>query len=203
PWPARPVTAGPAGVTVSSVKCNSSPVRNPFRQARIMARSSMSAFPNGVHASRMASEPENTATPAVRRRASGGHARSPGPCVMVAIRCPPSHSESRPSPTSVYHPEAEHVADRHLAGEAESSRALDDQAELVGAEGARIVEMDVHAHAVARSDPEDDIEVTLGIAVETRGIDAADQIGATLHRAVEELGGTGPVDDTALGKGHD
>src|SRR5262249_14139866 len=113
------------------------------------------------------------------------------------------HLEELPQLDLVDHAEAEHVADRHLAREADGARALDDQANLKRAEGARVVEMDVYARSVAGGDPEDDVEVALGIAVQPRGIDAADQIGTVLHRAIEKLGGAGPVDDAALGKGHD
>ena len=50
---------------------------------------------------------------------------------------------------------------------------------------------------------EDDVEMPLGIPVQSGGIDAADEIRAVLHRAVEELRGARTRDDAALGKGDD
>ena len=103
----------------------------------------------------------------------------------------------------VHHAEAEGVAHRDLAGEPEGTRAFGHEAKLEGAECSWIVEMNVHAHAMAPRDPEDDVEVGLGIPVQPRGIDAADEIRAVLRCAVEELRGARARDNAALGKGDD
>ena len=103
----------------------------------------------------------------------------------------------------VHHAEAESVTHGDLAPEAEGARALGHEAKLQGAERPGIVEMNVHAHAVAPGNAEDDVEMPLGITVQSRGIDAADEVRAILDRALQELRGARPRDDAALGKGHD
>ena len=103
----------------------------------------------------------------------------------------------------VHHAEAKRVADRDLARESQRPRALGDHANLERAELARVVQMDVHARAMAPGDAEDDVELPLRIPIDAGGIDAADQLGASLHRAIEELRGARTGDDPALGEGDD
>jgi hypothetical protein len=95
------------------------------------------------------------------------------------------------------------VADRDLARESKRPRALGDHANLERAELTRVVQMDVHARAMAPGDAEDDVELPLRIPIDAGGIDAADQLGAALHGTIEELCGARTGDDPALGKGDD
>src|SRR5262249_60184714 len=81
----------------------------------------------------------------------------------------------------VRHAEAEGVADGDLAREPERARALHDEPELPQAECTAVVQMNVHAHAVALRDPEDDVEVRDRIAIETGGDEAADEIRPPPH----------------------
>src|SRR4029453_4377864 len=95
-----------------------------------MARSSMSALPKGVHASRTPSDPAPTVPPAPRGRPPGG------------------------------------------AG------ALGDHADLLGALLARVVQVDVHAGAVAARDAEDRVQLAAGVAVDAEGVHSPDQLGS-------------------------
>lgn len=74
--------------------------------------------------------------------------------------------------------EAEGVGHGDHAGHAERTGPFDDEAELPAPERPTVVEVQVDAAAVSLGDAEDQIEVTYGIAVETRRVDPADQVGA-------------------------
>jgi hypothetical protein len=79
--------------------------------------------------------------------------------------------------------EAISVADRDAAAEPGIARTVDDQLELPQAQRAAVVEMQVDASPVARSQIEDDVDVPHGVAVHPGGIDTADH----LHAAPESL----------------
>ncbi len=52
-------------------------------------------------------------------------------------------------------------------------------------------------------DREDAVELTLRVAIDLQGVDAADQIGAVPHRRVEQVEDAGAAHDAALRKGDD
>ena len=104
----------------------------------------------------------------------------------------------------VHHAEAKRVADRDLAREPQGPRALGDHANLKRAELARVVQMDVHARAMAPGDAEDDVELPL---FGSRSMPAGSMPPissappGTARSRSSAVPGTG--DDPALGKGDD
>ena len=102
----------------------------------------------------------------------------------------------------VDHAETERVADGHPATQPEGAGALGDHADLLGALLARVVQVDVHAGAVAARDAEDRVQLAAGVAVDAGGVHAADQLGSVLHRSLEQIGGARTRHHTALREGH-
>ena len=85
------------------------------------------------------------------------------------------------------------MAHRDLAAQPERPCPLGDHADLRRALLAGIVQVDVHARPVASRDAEDHVELALGVLIDPGGIHAADQLGAVLHRALEQLRGARPT----------
>ena len=95
------------------------------------------------------------------------------------------------------------MADRHRATEAERRRALADLLQVADAELAGLVQVNVEPDAAPFGDGEDAVELALGIAVDLRRVDAADEIGAHRHRLVEQGKDAGAAHDAALREGDD
>ena len=83
---------------------------------------------------------------------------------------------------------------------AERARPRGDLFDLEDAERSVIVQMDIDADATFVRDAEDDIEMLFDIAIEARGIEAADEIGAHGDRFIEQVRRAGALQDAALRK---
>src|SRR5207247_10469483 len=99
--------------------------------------------------------------------------------------------------------EAEAVADRHLAAEAECPGAGTDLLDIEQAHLARFVQVDVKPDAVPRRDREDAVELPFRVAVNLQRIDAADQISAVANRRVEQVKDARTAHRSALRKRND
>jgi hypothetical protein len=107
--------------------------------------------------------------------------------------------------------EAETVADRDLAAQAQGAGAGTDLLDMEEAHLARLVQVNVEPDTVPCRDGKDAVELTpcssqgqaLGIAIDLQRVDAADQIGAAAHRRVEQVEDVGAAHDAALRKGDD
>ena len=88
-----------------------------------------------------------------------------------------------------------------MAFHAERARTRRNLLDLEDAERSVIVQVDVDADATFLRDAEHDIEMLFDIAVEARGIEAADEIGAHGDRLIEQFGCPGAFQDAALRKG--
>src|ERR1700733_5159303 len=121
----------------------------------------------------MLSEPANTVTPRARSLGGGGA----GEC--VGALCEQVWRDAS---------ECERVADRNAALYAGGDRPFSNVAELRSAGLAAVVEMNVDTLAEPVGETEDDVELALGVAVETRWIETADQVRACAERRRHELG---------------
>jgi hypothetical protein len=120
--------------------------------------------------------------------------------VVTAIRCSACESIERAVGQGC---QAEGVADRDAAGQAQDAGPFDDQAYLPGPELAAIVEVDVDPAVVARGGIEDGVEVPGGVVVDAGRVEAADELGAGHDRFLEQLAGARAGEQPALGEGHD
>ncbi len=201
--PGRPVAAAASSVTRRKARARSASARKSWRSQTIPARSMRSPLPNGDHASRILSEPENTRTPAACRRLTGGIGTGPGAVVMIATPARASAEAVASNKRVVEFAETEGVAHRDPAGKAERRGALGDHLQFARAYRAAVVQVNVDADAAPFGDAEDDVEMRFGVAVDALRIEAADEIGAFARRRVEEIGDAGLAQDARLRKGDD
>ena len=82
--------------------------------------------------------------------------------------------------------EAETVADRDLAAQAQRAGAGTDLLDIEEAHLARLVQVDVEPDTMPFGDGEDAVELTLGIAIDLQRVDAADQIGAAVLKRLSD-----------------
>ncbi len=94
------------------------------------------------------------------------------------------------------------MADRDPSLQAECDGALADQAELPGAERAAVVQVDVDHRAVGAGQPEHDVQVPHGVAVDPGRVDPADHLDAVGECLLEQLGGAGLAQDAVLRERH-
>lgn len=83
--------------------------------------------------------------------------------------------------------QTEAMADRHLAAKTERFGASANLLDVEQAHLARLVQVDVEPDAAPHRDREDAIELALGVAVDFKRVEAADEIGAIAHRQVEQV----------------
>jgi hypothetical protein len=95
------------------------------------------------------------------------------------------------------------MADRHSASKAQRFRPPCDLAEFEDTEHIRVMEMDVDSDAMPLGNPEHDIEMAPDVAVETCGIEPADEVGAIAYRIFEKFGSARSCHNAALWKGDD
>ncbi len=93
------------------------------------------------------------------------------------------------------------MADGHLSPHAEGARPFRNQLDGEAAQGAGLVQVNIDARAVALGDGKNSVEVADRVSLDDRGVDAADQFCAHLHRCVHQFGGARAYQHAALGKG--
>ena len=81
------------------------------------------------------------------------------------------------------------MADGHHALHAERKRSIRDRAKRLAAGRPFFMKMDVDGGAVSLGEIENDVQVTLAIAVKGRGVETADDVGALTHGRIQQIGG--------------
>ena len=102
-----------------------------------------------------------------------------------------------------YVSQAEAMADRDLAAQAQRAGAGTDFMDIEQPHLARLVQMDVETDAMSIGNSKNAVELALGVAINLQWVDAADQIGAAPHRSLEQIKNTGAAHNAALRKGDD
>src|SRR5690348_2642199 len=95
------------------------------------------------------------------------------------------------------------MADGDLSGKTGGLRARGDGEQLDDPAFAAIMQVDIEADASLLGDAEDRTEVTIEVAIDTYGIEAAQKIGAFGDGSIEEVGRAGRAQDPALREGDD
>src|SRR5947199_3355140 len=95
------------------------------------------------------------------------------------------------------------MADRDLAAKSQRFRAARDVLDLRDAGQAAIMQVNVDADSPPLGDAEDDVEMSVDVAIVPPGIEPADQVRAGADGFVEQLGRAWRGQDAALRKGDD